>query len=72
MKNFNILGVHWKIQFLEGGSRKTNIEGGNCLKRGAWAVCQFKGELGKKEEGCFWGGRGSWYPNANYEKLIDL
>ena len=51
MKNFNILGVHWKIQFLEGGSRKTNIEGGNCLKRGAWAVCQFKGELGKKEGG---------------------
>ena len=29
MKNFNILGVHWKIQLLvgEGGSQKTNIEG---------------------------------------------
>ena len=24
MKNFNIMGVHWKIQFLE-RSRKTNI-----------------------------------------------
>ena len=28
MKNFNILGVYWKILLLEGGSRKTNIEGG--------------------------------------------
>ena len=26
MKNFNIMGVHWKIQFLwGGGSQKTNI-----------------------------------------------
>ena len=29
MKNFDILGVHWKIRLLGGkGSRKTNIEGG--------------------------------------------
>ena len=28
MKNFDILGVNWKIQLLGGGSRKTNIEGG--------------------------------------------
>ena len=30
MKNFNILGVHWKIRLLGvgGGSRKTDIEGG--------------------------------------------
>ena len=28
MKNFNILEVHWKIQLLEGGSQKTNVEGG--------------------------------------------
>ena len=27
MKNFNILGVDWKMRFL-GGSRKTNIEWG--------------------------------------------
>ena len=43
IKNFNILGVHWKIWLLgggggegEGGSQKTNIEGviawkGRCL-----------------------------------------
>ena len=31
-----------------GGSRKTNIEGGNCLKRGAWTVSRFEeGRLGK-------------------------
>ena len=26
MKNFNILGVHWKIWLLVGVSQKTNIE----------------------------------------------
>ena len=26
MKNFNILGVHWKIQLLGVGSQKINIE----------------------------------------------
>ena len=39
IKNFNIFWVHWKIQFLgEGGGvlQKTNIEGGDYLKRGAW------------------------------------
>ena len=34
MKNFNILAIHWKIQFLGGGSRKTNIEGGLPKKGG--------------------------------------
>ena len=28
MKNFNILGVHWKIQLLGGGIHKKQIEGG--------------------------------------------
>ena len=41
MKNFNILGVHWKIWFLR-GSWKANIEGG-LPKKGAWTVCRFKG-----------------------------
>ena len=35
MKNFNDLGVHWKIRLLGGGgSQKTDIEGGY-PKRGA-------------------------------------
>ena len=61
MKNFNILGVHWRIQLLGGGgSRKTNIDGGLSKRGKAWAVCQFKaGGLGKKEEGgVFEAGRG--------------
>ena len=28
MKNFDIFGVHWKIQFLGGGVHKKKIEGG--------------------------------------------
>ena len=28
MKNLNILRIHWKIQLLVRGSRKTNMEGG--------------------------------------------
>ena len=31
---------------------------GNCLKRGAWTVCQFKGRLGKKEGVVFLRGEG--------------
>ena len=34
MKNFNILGVHWKIWLLRGSSWKTNIERGLPKKRG--------------------------------------
>ena len=34
MKNFNILGVHWKIQLLGRGSQKTSIEGGIASKGG--------------------------------------
>ena len=42
MKNFNILVVHLKIQLL-GGGLENPIYMGNCLKRGAWTVCWFKG-----------------------------
>ena len=49
MKNFNILGVHWKIQLL-GGSQETNIEGGDCIKRGELGqLADLRGGLGKKE-----------------------
>ena len=34
MKNFNILGFTEKSDFNGGCSRKTNIEKGDCLKRG--------------------------------------
>ena len=34
MKNFNILGIHWKTRLSGGSSRKTNIEGGLPKKGG--------------------------------------
>ena len=37
---------------------------GDCLKRGAWADCKFKGGLGKKEGVVFM--RGSCDPNPHY------
>ena len=49
MKNFNILGVYWKIRPLGGGVTKNQYIGG---------IGQFvdlRGGLGKKG-GCFWGG----------------
>ena len=67
MKNFNIMGVHWKIDFLGGGGEGARkkffffVGGGwgvNRLKRGACIVCRFKRRLGKKEKTngwCFWG-----------------
>ena len=48
------MGVHWKVQLLGGGSQKTDIEGGDCLKMG-WVDSLFidhlKGRLGKKGRG---------------------
>ena len=54
-----------KNPLFRGGSQKTNIEGGDCLKRGAWTVCRFKGEEGlrKKEGSVLRRGR---YPYAHY------
>ena len=66
MKNFNILGVHWRIWLLgRGGGLKNQYRGGDCLKKGggAWTVCQFIGRLGKKEgDGVF---EVDWYPNTH-------
>ena len=55
MKNFNIFGVYWNMQFSRVGreSRKTNMKRGDCLKRWAWTVCWFKGGLLRKREGGF-------------------
>ena len=38
------------VGWLEGGHKKEQYIGRNCLKRGAWTVCRFKGGgLAKKE-----------------------
>ena len=62
MQNYNILGVHWKIQVLGVGSQKTNIEGG-LPKNGGLDSLQIWD--GKKEGGGVF--KGDWYPNAHYE-----
>ena len=54
MKNFNILGIeksNFQVGVRGGGSWKTNIKGGDYLKREAWTVYWFKGGLAKKEGG---------------------
>ena len=43
----------------EGSSRKTDVDGGNFLKKGG------EGELGQ-----FANLRGGWYPDANYAKAL--
>ena len=49
IKKFEIMVVHSKIWFLGWrGFRKTNLWGGNWVKRGACTVCRFEGGLGKK------------------------
>ena len=58
MKNFNILGVYWKIRPLGGGVTKNQYIGGigqfADLRGGAW-----------QERGVFL--RGGWYPNVHYD-----
>ena len=69
MKNFNVIGVHWKIRFfwVGGGEwKKKQCLGVNRLKRVAWIVCRFKRRLGKKEGVMFLRG-GGWDPNVHYE-----
>ena len=64
LKSFDIIRVHWKIQFLGGeGSRKTKR--GNCLKRER--LGQFADLRGTwRKRGGGGGLRGGWYPNAHY------
>ena len=50
MKNFNILGVYWKIRPLGGGVTKNQYIGGD------WPVCWFKGGGLARKGGVFEGG----------------
>ena len=49
MKNFNIMGVHRKIQFL-GEVTEIQCRGGNCLKRGHGQFAGLRGDLAKKRK----------------------
>ena len=58
-ENFNVFGVHGKIQVLEGGFSKNQYIWGDCLKRGggAWTVCRSKrGAWQERGGGVFDGG----------------
>ena len=63
MKNFDILGVHWKIWLLGGEFTKKNDIEGDCLKKGPWTVCRFKGAW-QERGGVFL--RGGWYLDVHY------
>ena len=65
MKNFDILGVRWKIWLLEGRVRKKPIDRGGLLKKGG--VGQFadlRGAWLERGGGVF---EGSWYSDAHYD-----
>ena len=75
------MGVHWKIWLLRGESWETNIEGGDCLKSGAWIVCWFiggGGGLARKRGWCFWGGGALrpqctlWVGLQNLKKKLEI
>ena len=59
MKNFNVFGVHGKIQVLEGGFMKNQYIPIYCLKKGGFG--QFadlrQGDLARNGD-CFFGGWG--------------
>ena len=61
MKNFNIMGVHWKIQFSRVGFTKNQYIEGIAWKEGLGQFSDLRKSLAKKREGG--GGRG-WYPNV--------
>ena len=58
MKNFNILGVHWKIRFLGEGLMKNQYKEGDCWKWGPWTFCWVKGKGAWQERGGVFEGRG--------------
>ena len=74
MKNFYIIGVYWKIIFLRGFHEKPLYIRENCLKRGAWRVCRFKGGLAKKREGGVFeiGGGGQNKKHRIWPKLFEF
>ena len=69
MKNFNILGVQWKIWLLGGEFTKNNIAGGDCLKKEGLNSFKIErgggGGLARKRGVVFL--RGGWYSDAHYE-----
>ena len=54
-----------------GGFMKNQYRGEDCLKRGAWTVCQFKGVLGKERGGgVLEGGFDTPMHTMSYPKIV--
>ena len=53
LKNFDILGVHEKIQLLAGGLQKTDIKGGIAYKEGLRQFEDLRRDLANKRGWCF-------------------
>ena len=68
VKNFNIMGVNWKIWFLWKESQKTYR--GEYLKKGLGQFANLRGGLTKK--GAVGEFEGSWYPSPHYERFTKL
>lgn len=58
MKNFNILGVHWRIQVLGGEVHEKPIYRGGLPKKGEMDKLQIKRGAYQEKGGGFEGGRG--------------
>ena len=56
MKNFNIFGVHGKIQVLEKGFHEKTICSVDCLKRGFGQFADLRGAWQERGGGVFEGG----------------
>ena len=52
-KNFNICTFIEKSDFQRGDFLKKPIKRRDCVKRGTWTVCRFKGGLSRKRGGGF-------------------
>ena len=68
LKNFDIMGVHWKIWFLGEALHENQYTGGGCFKRGLGLFADLRKGLEKKRGMVFLrgGGGGGWYSNAHY------
>ena len=63
MKNFDILGVHWKMWLIEGGGHKKPTEIRDCLKAGLEQFEDLREEAWQERRGwCFWKGEGADTP----------
>ena len=79
IKNFNIIGVHWKFQFLEGECSWRNqyiyikyiYIGVNCGCLDS-LLADLKGCLAIKRGWCFWGVLIHWYVLGNTVDVMTL